>query len=164
MSEAPIVCDASPLIALAQIDRLDLLREIYGTVVIPPAVAREIVPTLPRPPAWMVQRPLLRPVLPTIAQAELGPGETEALTLALDLSIDRVLLDERQGRRLARRLRITAIGTLGLLLLAKRRGLLAAVRPEIEALGAVRFHLASDLIALTLVAAGEDPPSDSPRG
>lgn len=135
MTGAPVVCDSSPLIALAQIDRLMLAQRLFGNLVIPPAVAREIAPTIPRPPVCVVERSLTRPVDAAVAAAELGLGESEVLSVALELSASSVVLDELQGRRLARRLGVTTIGTLGLLLLAKRRGLLAAVRPEFEACG-----------------------------
>jgi len=132
-------------------------------VVIPPAVAREIGRTVPRLPPWVVESPLTRPIDVLIARAELGAGETASLSLALEVSAYRVVLDDRKGRHLARSLGITVVGTLGLLLLAKRQGLLASIRPEVEALGTVQFHLAPALVARALIDADEGSPSNPTR-
>jgi uncharacterized protein len=150
----PVVCNASPLITLAQIGRLDLLRALFSTVVVSPAVVRETPRTAK--PSWIVERPLAGPVPPPVVAASLGPGETETICLALELGASQVILDERRGRRFAQALGIRVIGTVGVLLLAKDRGLLSAVRPEIDALVGTGFRLASWVIDDALATAGED--------
>ena len=107
-------------------------------------------------PAWIVERSLAGPVPPSLVAASLGAGETEAICLALELGAAQLLLDERQGRRFAQALGIRVIGTVGVLLLAKDRGLLSAVRPEIDALVRTGFRLASWVIDDALATAGED--------
>lgn len=156
MSRDPFVSDASPLIALAQIDRLQLIERLFVQVVVPPAVAREITPTLPHPPAWIVERPLSLPLDPAIVRASLDPGESEAISLALERAAPGVVLDDRRARRLAHRLGLHVVGTLGVLLLAKRRRLIPALRPEIEALDRVRFHFGADVARSVLLDAGEE--------
>ncbi len=99
MNAPPFVADAGPLIALAQIGRLELPHRLFTRVVVPPAVAREIAPTLPDPPPWIVVRPLSRPLHPTIARAALDPGESEALSLALELGAAGIVLDDLRARR-----------------------------------------------------------------
>lgn len=160
MNGSPFVADASPLIALAQIDRLWLSPRLFGRVIVPPAVVREIAPTLPRPPAWIVERPLSRPIDAAVVAAGLDPGEGEAFTLALDLGAPGVVLDDRRARRLAPALGLHVVGTLGVLRLAKRRGLLAALRPDIDALAAVGFHFTGELAQRVLLDAGEGSPAD----
>ena len=85
MSADLIVADASPLIALHQIGRLDLVRQLFGSVAVPPAVVREIAPSVIRP-AWIIERPLTRTISPRIVAASLGPGESEAISLAHEAS------------------------------------------------------------------------------
>jgi predicted nucleic acid-binding protein len=70
-----VVSDASPLIALHQIEQLGLLGTIFGTVLIPPAVARE-ARTVERP-SWILERALTQPLAPAVVRAGLGPGESE---------------------------------------------------------------------------------------
>lgn len=156
----PFISDSSPLIALAQIDRLALVRQLYAEIIIPPAVAREIAPTLPNQPAWIVNRPLSHPIRPANAGASLDPGETEAMSLAVELHATGVVLDGLQARRVGRTLGLRIVGTLGILLLAKRRGLLASIQPELDALVAVKFHFTEELARCVLADAGEDAESN----
>ena len=93
---------------------------------------------------------------PSSARASgLGPGETEAISLALELRAERVILDDLPARVLAQRLGIPLIGTLGILLAAKRRGLVTAIREPIDTLRAGGFRLATDLYEQVLTKAGE---------
>jgi hypothetical protein len=87
-----VVSDASPLIALHKIEQLGLLGTIFGTVLIPPAVARE-ARTVERP-SWILERALTPPLAPAVVRAGLGPGEREAISLAYELRVDRVILDD----------------------------------------------------------------------
>ena len=148
-----VVCDASPLIALDQIARLDLLGTIFGNVLIPPAVARE-TPGVERP-SWILERGLAKPLAPAVTRAGLGAGESEAISLALELSADHVVIDELAGRTLARHLGIPLIGTLGILLVAKRRTLIPAIRGPIDTLRGRGFRVAADLYEEMLRRAGE---------
>jgi predicted nucleic acid-binding protein len=86
----------------------------------------------------------------------LGPGESEAISLALEIGAQWVILDERPARRLAQALGLPVIGTLGVLLASKRRGLLPAVRPCVDALVNFGFHISPGLYDLVLADAGED--------
>ena len=150
----PAVCDASPLIALDQIGRLDLLPGLFGTVVVPPAVSAE-TPRIAKPD-WLVERRLREPIPDWLVAARLGPGETEAIALALQLRAEQVVLDERRATRIARGEGLRVVGTLGVLLLAKSAGLVPAIRPDVAGLRATGFHLAPWLVADVLATAGED--------
>ncbi len=82
MSSRPIVSNASPLIAFAQIGRLELLDELVGPLLIPTAVSHEIAPTVTRPD-WVEVRALTQPAASTVLRASLGAGESEAISLAI---------------------------------------------------------------------------------
>ena len=159
-----VVVNATPLIALSLVGRLDLLHALYGRIVIPPAVRQEVLDGKARAPGveevgsadWIMTRPLQCP-----AQARLIPdldlGETEVLALALELNADLVIMDERLGRRHARRLGLPMTGTLGVLTKAKRKGLIPVIRPLIAGMQTRGFRLADDLIARALAMSGEAP-------
>jgi uncharacterized protein len=149
-----VVSNSSPLIALEQIGHLNLLEKLFFTILIPPAVTREIAPTVVLP-AWISERTLTQPIGPQILSTSLGPGESETISLALEVGPSRILLDDRPARRLAQALGLPVIGTLGVLLAFKRRSLLSAVRPCLDALVDHGFHIAPNLYELVLSDAGE---------
>jgi predicted nucleic acid-binding protein len=149
-----VVSDSSPLTALSQIGQLKLRHDLFGEVVIPEAVAREIAPSV-RVPAWVTTRPLAMHVDMGILHAKLGPGESEAITLASQDGADWLLLDERPARLIAQARGLRVAGTLGLLVRAKEKGFLTTVRPSPEALLRAGFHATPALIAGILGAAGE---------
>ena len=159
MTPALVVSNASPLIALEQIGHLQLLEQLFGSVLIPPAVVREVAATV-AVPGWIEQHGLAQPVGPRILSASLGPGESEAISLALETRAQLVLLDDRPARRLAQALHLPVIGTLGILLAAKRRQLLTTLRPCLDALLQHDFRVASSLYENVLNAAGEDTGID----
>ena len=153
----PVVCNTSPLIALWQIGQLDLLRDLFATVLIPPAVSAEVSPGVPSLPPWVVPAALAQPLPPTVLTAALGPGESEAIALALERSARVLILDDLTARGLARLLGVPIIGTVGVLLAAKRRGLITTVRTCLDELDAFHFHVSPPLREQALRDAGETP-------
>jgi len=152
---AAVVADTSPLIALHQLGQLSLLQRLFGEVLVPPAVEREATPSLPERPAWIRTVTPAQPISSEVLRASLGPGESEALSLALELRADIVILDERQARRLALGLGLPVVGTAGILLRAKRAGLIPAVRPLLDELLGFEFRLSPAIRAKVLEDAGE---------
>jgi predicted nucleic acid-binding protein len=136
------VSNTSPLSNLAIIGRLDFLKQRYGTVRIPPAVARELS-ALSHPAAqarltaalaegWLLVDNI--PSSPPPLPFSLDAGETEAIALALATRADVLLMDEKRGREAARRCGLTVAGALGELLHARQTGLLPDLRHEIKRL------------------------------
>lgn len=148
-----VVSDASPLTALLQVGRVDLLARLFEQVIIPPAVRDELLRAHPALPEWLkIQSPNVSP--PSLAHANLDAGETEAL--ALEIHVDAVLIDERRGRRVAVDHGLRVIGLLGILIEAKVRGHLPTVQPAIVALREqAGCWFDEELITDVLRAAGE---------
>jgi len=164
MGEAPprgIVADSSVLIVLAKIGRLDLLRDLFGHVTVPDVVWREVTGEGDRPGAMVVAAEawieVVQPdrALAIAHEVLVDAGEAAAIAVAQRLPSCLLLLDDARGRRLALRLGITIKGTLGLLVMAKQRGLLTEVRPLIDELERNGLFLSGELRALTLRAARE---------
>jgi hypothetical protein len=150
-----VVSNSSPLIALVRIQRLDLLPALFESILIPPAVSREIEPSIPVPPDWLSMR-APSAVSPSPSwRPRLGAGEREALALAIELNADWILLDDLPARRSAEASRLNVIGTLGTLLTAKQAGLLPSIRPELDALVRTSFFLSPLLYDKLLREAGE---------
>ncbi len=161
-----IVSDTSPLSNLAMIDHLFLLREIYQTVIIPLAVAQELENTREDDPRiaavlsldWIEVKKVsdLTFVKELQENRLLDRGESEAIALALELKAEELLIDERLGRREAARLGLSMTGVLGILLMAKRRGLIPVVRPVMDDLMTIaRFRISRPLYEEVLVIAQE---------
>ena len=153
---SPVISNSSPLIALEQLDLLALLEQIFGHVLVPPAVVREVAPTVTLP-KWITEQALSQVIGPQILSGSLGAGESEALSLALELKASLLILDERPARRLAGALGISVIGTLGLLLKAKSLGLIYELKPQLEALLKCEFRVSPLLYDQVLKSAGELP-------
>ena len=152
---AAVVADTSPLIALHQIEHLSVLKSLFVEVHIPPAVAREAAPSLPELPSWIVIRELTQPIGSEVLWAALGRGESETLGLALEVEAGAVILDDRPARRLALRLGLPVVGTVGILLRSKRTGVIPAVRPLLVKLLDVGFRLSPTIRDRVLTDAGE---------
>jgi predicted nucleic acid-binding protein len=151
----PVVSNSSPLIALVRIQRLDLVPTLLQSVLIPPAVAREISPSIPVLPRWIsVQAPTAPPSGLT-SRARLGDGEWEAIALAVEVGAAAILIDDRPARRLAETAGLNVIGTLGLLLEAKRAGHIRTIRTELDKLLETSFFFSQQLYDELLRVAGE---------
>ncbi len=161
-----IISDTSPLSNLALVDCLFLLKAIYQTVVIPQAVADELSNvegedlriTAVLSLDWVEVRQSNN--LQLIAELRndylLDRGEAEAIALALEINADELLIDERLGRREATRRGLSITGVLGILLVAKHRGLIPSVRPVMDALiTEAGFRVSQDLYVDVLNTAGE---------
>ena len=155
------VFDASPLIALGKTGLLDLPERLAVEGVIPEAVAVEVMAGEEADPArhWLQSGPSLPivaiPVAPIVAAWDLGTGESAAISYALAHADTEAVLDERGARTCAKALGVRARGTLGLLVLAKREGVIPAVRPHVEAMLTAGYYLDANLVALVLARAGE---------
>ena len=147
-----VVSNSSPLISFEQLGEADLLAKLFDKILIPPAVRQESYELLPLP-QWAEERSLSQPLSALTLRWRLGNGEREAI--ALELQADFLLMDELAGRRVAISLGLKALGTLGILLQAKRRNLISAVKPLVEQLLAFGFHADEELVVWVLQSAGE---------
>ena len=151
-----VVSDASPLIALNGIGRLEILEQLYATVLIPPAVSREVFERHGREsPSWIETRLLSQDIPASILEERLGKGEAEAISLALEEKATLLLLDDRRARSLARSLGLPIVGVGGVLVAAKKRGLLESVSGPLDHLIQEGFRIAPDLLEELLRLAGE---------
>jgi len=154
-----IVSNASPLINLARIEKLSLLQELYGELIIPGAVWQEIVVEGAGQPGadevkaadWINQRAVTNRQLTQALKQELDAGEAEAIALALEIGADLLLMDEHLGREVARHLGLRYTGLIGVLIEAKRKGFITSVKPCLDQLRDIaRFRLSEVLYVRVL--------------
>jgi predicted nucleic acid-binding protein len=133
-----VITNATPLIALAAINRLDLLRRLFAEVLVPAAVYDEVVgrgagyagAEHVAQAAWLQIRVAPGPVTIDPLLLGLDAGELAVLLLAREERPDWVLIDERLGRRMAQALHLPVMGTLGVLLAAFRVGWLSQAEAQ----------------------------------
>ena len=158
-----VVTNAGPLIALAQIGRLNLLQLLYDELYLPLAVFDEVV-TFGRERAGAAEVEMadwIRVInISDISAVErlrdrLDLGESEAIVLAIELQADLLLIDEARGRRVAQAQGLNHIGTVGSLVLARQRRLITAVTPLLDELIASGFRMDEALYRTAQKLAGE---------
>ena len=158
-----VVCNSTPLIYLAAIGRFDLLGALYSRVVIPTAVYDEVVTqgagrwgaAETAAASWIDRQAVADPAKVASLQTRLHGGESEVVVLADELHADLVIMDDSAGRRELAQRGIAFIGTVGVLMAAKQRGLLTALKPELDHLRASGFRLSDRVYRACLAAMGE---------
>ncbi|KYC41168.1 nucleic acid-binding protein [Scytonema hofmannii PCC 7110] len=137
-----VVSNTSPLIGLATIGQLNLLQQLYSNIIIPQAVYDEITALDTQDACsiavqtftWIQTTAVTNSAIIATFPKKLDLGETEAIALAMEIGADLLLIDDESGRKVARSLGIKLIGVLGVLIRAKRMGLIAAVKPVMDRL------------------------------
>ena len=162
----PVVSNTSPLLNLAIVGRLPLLRQQFGEVWIPPAVIEElrVEADLPGSHAvreamdagWLRVEEVQDQAVVRALRRDLDGGEAEAIALALQMKAIRVLLDEREGRRVAKSLGLKVTGVLGILLHARSEGHLQSLQEAMEELQEqAGFRIGQELFTHVLRKGGE---------
>lgn len=150
MSERAVV-DSTCLIALERIGRLDLLPKLFREIFAPTEVVREFGHI----PDWLQVREVQNRALLDELGEQLDAGESEVIALALEIADAVAVLDEKKARRIARTMRPNVMGTIGLCLNAKRRGVLSEVKPVLDSLNGTGFRMSRELYREALRLASE---------
>jgi predicted nucleic acid-binding protein len=156
-----IVSDAGPLIALSRIDRLELLHKLFGKVMVPKTVVRELRLAEKRPGVLPLVQALrkdkwIKAMVPrgNLAVPGLDEGESAAILLAAAQECP-LLVDERRARIVARKRGLSVLGTGRVLLAAREKGLIASVGDTLDALRESGYRLSDELCARLRELAGE---------
>ncbi len=156
-----ISADASPLIMLARSGLIGLAHQVAGILVTPPAVWAECAGDPSRPGAEELLAARKARLIDVREAQWTGPdipaldaGELAAIALAITLRCP-VLMDERLGRRVASQDGVAVVGSAGLLLMAKHKGLIPAIAPILEDWTGWGYYLSLELKAVVIARAGE---------
>lgn len=157
------MADAGPLIALGQVDALEALARLYRPVIVPDLVRTECTARPDKPAAVAIEQAFAlghlaaQPAYPALSGARvsgLDAGEAAAIELAEALQ-GRLLIDERRGRAVASARGLPIVGTVAVLVAARRRGLVPPLAALFERLAAAGYHLAPALVDTALAQVGE---------
>ncbi|RAV29496.1 DUF3368 domain-containing protein [Sinomicrobium soli] len=147
-----IVSDTSCLILLDKLGRIDLLESLFGEISITGIIAGEFGKKIPgfikieNPKDKNYQR---------ILESLLDPGEASAIALALEREESLLIIDEHKGRREARQLKLNYTGTVGILIVAKEKGLISSVTEILDEIQRTDFRLSEELIQEVKKRSGE---------
>jgi predicted nucleic acid-binding protein len=148
-----VVSDTTCITTLLKARRENILRELFDTIIIPPAVFSELRAFHSSIPEWIIQREA--PAAPAIT-INLGLGESQAIALAVMLRADLFLSDDLQARSAAREFGLPCMGVIGLLIKAKRAGIIQSVGEELELVERLGgLYLTEELKQRALIAADE---------
>lgn len=143
-----ILSDTSCLILLEKIGELEILHELFGTIITTPEVAAEFGLPLP---VWVAVKPVINRKYQVIIEASVDQVEASAIALAVEYDDCLLIIDDLKGRKFAQQIGLSITGTFGILLEAKRAG----VKPILEKTKLTNFWLSAKLEAFVLAQAQE---------
>ncbi len=156
-----IVSDTSPITNLIQIEKLDLLKELFQKIIIPVSVFEELSKitdqkVVVEKSAWIEIKAAIDIHGVQLLQNEIDYGEAESIILASELKADFLLIDDLKGRKVAEQKGLKIIGLLGILLKAKKENLIPLIKPVVDSLiNIAGFRIHQSLINDLLIAGGE---------
>ena len=162
MPVSRVIINSSPLITLFGSNQQYILPKLFDEIIVPEAVWQEIVEgghqdlasvAVPKTP-WLLKKSQ-EPISPLVMSWDLGKGETAVIGYANLYPEYHVILDDAAARRCAKALSIKSLGTLGVVLIAKQRGIISSVKPVLTALQDAGLWLGQDLISMVLQQAEE---------
>ena len=133
-----IITDTSCLILYDKINELEILRGTFSSLIVTPHVAEEFGDELP---SWISVKSIRDTAQYTELIDELGRGEASSIVLAQEIRGSLLIIDEKRGRRVAKDLRIEIIGSLGILLKAKQKGVIKEVKSILEKVEQTNFRV-----------------------
>lgn len=147
-----IISDTSCLIILNKIGELDLLRQLYNTVTITQDILLEYGEQLPD---WIEVQQANDQFRQKLLEMQIDKGEASAIALALETEDNIVILDDWKARKLAERLGLSVTGTLGVIIKAKKTGLIPSIKPYLNKIRETNFRISEELQQIALKEANE---------
>ena len=147
-----VIADTSCLIVLDNIESLDILERLYGTVLVTPTIRHEYGQELP---SFIEVRSVKNHSYETLLRSVVDPGEASAIALCLEVADPLLILDDRKARNVAQQAEIPLTGTIGIILKAKERGVVPEIAPLLERLTDTGFWMSEELRLQALKLAGE---------
>lgn len=137
-----IISDTSCLIILTKIGELDILHKVYGTIITTLDIATEYGETLPE---WVEIKTVVDKSKQQLLEMQIDKGESSAIALALETPNSTIIIDDYKARRIAEKLGISYTGTIGVIIKAKKSGIIHSIKPFIERIKQTDFRLSEDI-------------------
>ncbi|HEY9195652.1 MAG TPA: DUF3368 domain-containing protein [Mucilaginibacter sp.] len=136
---------------LDKINGLDILNQLYASVITTPEIAKEYGKTLPN---WVIVQPA-NSSLKEKFSTYVDDGEASAIALASEITCDFIIVDDMAARKLAKKLGLSIKGTMGILLQARQEGIITSLRPYLDLIQQTNFRLSQQLAEQFIKDAGE---------
>ena len=157
-----VIADSTPLIVLGNAGYLHILRDLFDTISIPVAVFSEVTvkmdlaaKSLVNSSEWIKVCQLPNELSSYRFHLSLDQGEKEAIALAISENADLILIDETKARKEAMYQKISCIGTIGILILAKSNGIICEIKPVLDLMIRNGMHISQEVYELALQAVNE---------
>ncbi|MCO6476679.1 MAG: DUF3368 domain-containing protein [Phaeodactylibacter sp.] len=157
-----VISDTTAITNLYQVKLLLIVKELYGQIIIPEGVYEELSrlsnqKRIIDQADWITIQKIKNKELRRELLKELDQGEAEAITLAIEIKSDLLVIDEQKGRKVSRRYGLRIIGVLGILINAKKRGIISNVKPYMDDLREkAGFHISEKLYSEILKRVDEE--------
>jgi predicted nucleic acid-binding protein len=147
-----IISDTSCFIILSKIRQLEILQKLFGNVVTTPEIADEFGENLPD---WVEIVVVKDKYKQQLFEIQVDKGESSAMALSLEIKNSLLIIDDYKARKLAKTLGINYTGTIGILILAKNKGIISSIKPVLEQIKATNFRISAELELQALIEAKE---------
>ena len=147
-----IISDTSCLIILNKTGELDLLRQLYNTVTITQDILLEYGEQLPD---WIEVQQAKDQYRQQLLEMQIDKGEASAIALALETADNILILDDWKARKVAERLGLSVTGTLGVIIKAKKNGIISSIKPYLDKIRETNFRISEELEQIALKEANE---------
>ena len=159
-----VIVNTTPLIALCHVGQLDILKKIYGEILIPQAVYRELSEKkdsvckkqVDDSINWIHVENIKNQMAKSMFKAQLHDGEVEVMILAKEKSADLVIIDDANAKKHAKYLKLSVTGTLGVLIRAKKQGYISELKPIIQEMVEKNIFISEKLMKLCLEQVSEE--------
>ena len=137
-----IISDTSCFIVLSKIGQLEMLQQLFNNIVTTPEIADEFGESLPD---WVEIVAVKDQYKQQLLEIQVDKGEASAMALALEVENPQLIIDDYKARKLAKTLHIDYTGTIGILILAKQRGIISAIKPVLKKIKETNFYISTEL-------------------
>ena len=158
-----VIVNTTPLIALSHVGQLSVLKKLYGEIIIPEAVYKELSVKaesvckrmVDMSLDWIRVEKIQNQMAKSMYKTQLHEGEVEVMILSIEMGADLVIIDDANAKKHAKYLGLPVTGTLGILIKAKQEGYIEALRPILEQMIEHGIYISDNLVELCLKQVGE---------
>jgi predicted nucleic acid-binding protein len=147
-----IISDTSCFIVLSKTGQLDLLHKLFGSILTTPEIAEEFGEELPN---WVEIVAVKDEYKHRLFETQIDKGEASAMALALETKNALLIIDDYKARKLAHTLNLHYTGTIGIIILAKQKGIIESIKPALAKIKNTNFRISADLELHALMQANE---------